>query len=234
MHFSTHDFVILNLSPVHYSGKEKKDSGGAHGQPVISSQETSCVLCVILFPKDFSSPLNISLPFARSHCIGGVEASRTGLSVGKDSIMWPETLPDALSNAGFPSIWSVGVLLDTFWSCKIFHSHISIYLLFPCFHVNWSLLTDHFIQGYVLVFLNGYEREKKALRTLSVHLCLEWKEVFKKTTIKFVSVSVSGYSLCWWFLFSEDKFSSGFSFAYGNVFSRNFTVLEMAMCFPCG
>lgn len=113
------------------------------------------------FPQGFLFPPNISLPFARSHCIGGVEASRTGLSVGKDSIMWPETLPDALSNAGFPSIWSVGVLPDTFWSCKNFHSHISIYLLFPCFHVNWSLLADHFIQGYVPVFLNGIERREK-------------------------------------------------------------------------
>lgn len=117
--------------------------------------------CVLFFSPRISLPPNISLPFARSHCIGGVEASRTGLSVGKDSIMWPETLPDALSNAGFPSIWSVGVLPDTFWSCKNFHSHISIYLLFPCFHVNWSLLADHFIQGYVLVFLNGFKRNKK-------------------------------------------------------------------------
>lgn len=171
MHFGTHDFVILNLSPVHCSGEEKKDSDGAHGQPVISSEETSCVLCYY-FPQGFLFPPNISLPFARSHCIGGVEASRTGLSVGKDSIMWPETLPDALSNAGFPSIWSVGVLPDTFWSCKNFHSHISIYLLFPCFHVNWSLLTDQFIQGYVLVFLNGFERNKKKLSVPCLFTCV--------------------------------------------------------------
>lgn len=137
--------------------------------------------CVLFFSPRISLPPT-SLPFARSHCIGGVEASRTGLSVGKDSIMWPETLPDALSNAGFPSIWSVGVLPDTFWSYKNFHSYISIYLLFPCLYVNWSLLPDRFIQGYVLVFLNETER-KNSQRTLSVHLCLEWKEVFKKTML---------------------------------------------------
>lgn len=144
--------------------KKRKDSDGAHGQPVISSQETSCVLCVILFPKDFSSPLlNISLPFARSHCIGGVEASRTGLSVGKDSIMWPETLPDALSNAGFPSILECRCAARYFLELQKFSIHILVFIYYFLASMwNWSLLADHFIQGYVLVFLNGIEKQKSS------------------------------------------------------------------------
>lgn len=103
------------IPPVHYSGRreeKKRLRWGARAARHFITRNILRFVCYS-FPQGFLFPPNISLPFARSHCIGGVEASRTGLSVGKDSIMWPETLPDALSNAGFPSIWSVGVLPDT-------------------------------------------------------------------------------------------------------------------------